>query len=231
MNTMLANRLDAIRQALVAHHRGGQGLPNDTIGEERQFLIDRYLREVLPPIYRFGSGVIVDSYGNSTGALDVVIELPFAPNFPMPGGGNQRFYLCESVAAVLEVKSDLYKQWGQAEATTKLVKSLKRNLRQTSRLLLNSSPQPSPKFEVGTDVPCYVIAYTGHKSAQSVQQLLAGTDSQSRPDGVLVIESGVFVGRTGRAEGVSGLLQLVTELIAQTNAVLQIAYPKLEAYL
>ena len=68
MNDLLSSRLDAIRQALMAHHQGGRGLPNDTIGEERQFLIDRYLREVLPPLYRFGSGVVVDPQGTSTGA-------------------------------------------------------------------------------------------------------------------------------------------------------------------
>jgi hypothetical protein len=47
MNILLSSRLDAIRQALMAHHQGGRGLPNDTIGEERQFLIDRYLQNSL----------------------------------------------------------------------------------------------------------------------------------------------------------------------------------------
>ncbi len=231
MNTLLSSRLDAIRQALMAHHRGGQGLPNDTIGEERQFLIDQYLREVLPPIYRFGSGVILDPHGNSTGALDIVMELPFAPNFPMPAGSNQRLYLCESVAAVLEVKSNLYKQWDQAKATIHRVKALKRSLRQSSKLLLGSSPDPIPKLDVGPDVPCYVIAYTGHKAAQGLEELLAGTELQSRPDGVLVIESGAFVGHAGEAEGAGGLFRFVTELVAQTNSVLQLAYPNLQAYL
>jgi hypothetical protein len=117
MSSLLASRLEGIRQALMAHHHGGRGLPNDAIREERQFLIDRYLREVLPPLYRFGSGVIFDAQDRTTGAFDVVMELPFAPSFPMPGGGNQRLYFSESVAAVLEVKSDLHKQWEQAETT------------------------------------------------------------------------------------------------------------------
>jgi hypothetical protein len=193
-------------------------------------LVDRYLREVLPPIYRFGSGVIVDASGTQTGALDVVMELPFAPNFPMPGG-NQRVYLSESVAAVLEVKSDLYKQWDQAQVTVAKVKALRRDLRQTSSLGMAGCPQPIPKIEVGAIVPSYVIAYTGHKNAQSLQELLARTDSRSRPDGVLVIESGAFVGIAGQTEGVGGLFRLVTELVAQTNAVLQLAYPNLQTYL
>jgi hypothetical protein len=231
MNDLLSSRLDAIRQALMAHHQGGRGLPNDTIGEERQFLIDRYLREVLPPLYRFGSGVVVDPQGTSTGALDVVMELPFAPNFPMPGGGNQRLYLAESVASVLEVKSDLYKQWDQAKATINRVKALQRNLRTTSRILLESSPAPIPKIDVGPALPCYVVSYTGHKTAQALADLLAGTEAQSRPDGVLIIESGAFVGRAGQTEGAKGLFRLVTELVAQTNAVLQLAYPNLQVYL
>lgn len=205
-------------------------MPNDTIGDERQLMIDRYLREVFPPIYRFGSGVILDLEENITGALDVVMELPFAPNFPMPGGGSQRLYLSESVAAVLEVKSDLYKQWEQAKATTKKVKSLKRSLRQTSGLLLESSPDPIPKIGVRDSLPTYVIAYTGHKTPQALEKLLTDTDVDSRPDGVLVIESGAFIGSSGQADGASGLFRMVTELVAQTNAVLQIAYPNLQAY-
>jgi hypothetical protein len=231
MNTLLSSRLEAIRDALVAHHRGGHGLPNETIGQEREFLLNEYLREVLPSIYRFGSGVIVDHGGGSTGALDVVVELPFAPNFPMPGGGKQRLYLCESVAAVLEVKSDLYKQWEQATATVQRVKRLKRDLRQASRVLLQSSPDPVPRIDVGEDLPCYVIAYTGHKTAQALEQLLSNTDTRSRPDGVLVIESGAFVGHSGKAEGAGGMFGLITDLIAQTNAVLQLAYPNLLLYL
>jgi len=231
MNAVLCSRIDAIRHALMAHHQGGRGLPSDTIGEERQFLVDRYLREVLPPIYRFGSGVILDPDGNSTGALDVVMELPFAPSFPMPGGGNQRLYLAESVAAVLEVKSDLHKQWDQATATIKRVKALKRDLRTTAGLLLEASPDPIPRIEVGTSMPCYVIAYKGHKTASALAELLAGAETDSRPDGVLVIESGAFVGHAGRSEGESGLFQLVTELVAQNNTVLQLAYPNLQVYL
>lgn len=230
MNGLLASRLDAVRKALMAHHQGGSGLPNDMIGEERQYLIDSFLSEVFPSLYRFGSGAILDSQGITTGALDIVIELPFAPNFPMPNG-NQRLYLSESVAAVLEVKSDLHKQWDQAKATTQKVKALKRSVRQTSGLLMQSSPDPIPKIDAGSRLPCYVIAYTGHKDAQSLETLLGNTDTDSRPDGVLVIESGAFAGHTGQADGAAGLFHLVMELVAQTNAVLQIAHPNLQVYL
>jgi hypothetical protein len=61
---------------------------------------------VLPPIYRFGTGVITDVGGNLTGQVDIVMEFPLTASFPMPAG-KQRLYLAESVAAVIEVKSNL----------------------------------------------------------------------------------------------------------------------------
>jgi hypothetical protein len=74
------------------------------VGGERETLLDKYLQEVLPPLYRFGRGAITDREGRLSGALDLVMELPFAPNFPIPAA-DQRLYLAESVAAVIEVKS------------------------------------------------------------------------------------------------------------------------------
>jgi hypothetical protein len=228
MNKHLSNRLVAIRSCLMAHHQGGKGLPSDTTGGERQILIDQYLAQVLPPIYRFGSGVILDSSGRSTRALDIVIELPLAPNFPQVGG-QRRLYLCESVAAVLEVKSNLSKQWDEAKATITSVKRLERILRQRSGLLLESSPTPG--IEAGNRLPCYVVAYEGQKSAKILKRLIEKTGVESRPDGILVLDSGAFSGQTGQAEGAGGLFQFVAELVALTNATLQIAFPSLGDYL
>jgi hypothetical protein len=44
-----------------------------------------------------------------SGALDIVVEFPFLPSFPAPGG-DERLYLAESVALAIEVKSDLCAQ-------------------------------------------------------------------------------------------------------------------------
>src|SRR5215216_3617373 len=121
MNPYLTSRLAGIRKSLIANYRAGANLPSGVIGGERETLLEKYLQEVLPPLYRFGRGAITDREGRLSGALDLVMELPFAPNFPMPAA-DQRLYLAESVAAVIEVKSNLSSQWAEVEKTVAAVK-------------------------------------------------------------------------------------------------------------
>jgi hypothetical protein len=165
MNTHVRDRLKAIQQALIAHYKGGLGLPSALIGSEREYLINDYLSEVLPHLYRFGRGAITDSSNNICGQLDVVIELPFGSTFPMPAG-KERLYLAESVAAVIEVKSNLYKQWNEVAETTRKVKLLNRDLKHSSAILLEESPDPI--VQVTPKIPCYAVGYTGYKSYASL---------------------------------------------------------------
>jgi hypothetical protein len=228
MNELLATRLRSIRDTLLGQYRGGAGLPKNTSGGERETFLDHFLRDVLLPVYRFGRGVIIDAAGNQSGALDLVMELPFGPTFPMPGG-NHRLYLADSIAAVIEVKSNLVDQWQQVEATLAKVRPLTRDLRQSSGLLLEGSPKPEPTIELGPHVPCYAVGYTGHATLGSLRERLK--TAAIKPDGALVIESGAYVGPTGSAEGPEGLYHFVADLVMQANAVLQIAYPSLFKYL
>jgi hypothetical protein len=227
MNKHVERRLKAIQQSLLAHYLGGSGLPNALIGGEREHLVNDYLSQLLPPIYRFGRGAVTDAAGEISGQLDVVMELPLGSNFPMPAG-TERLYLAESVAAVIEVKSNLSSQWSEVQDTIRKVKVLRRDIRQSSAILLESSP--APIIEASPMIPCYAVGYHGHKSLESLQDRLSATPIESQPDGVLVLESGCFHGVSCKADGVWGLYAFVAELIAQVNSVLQIAYPDLHSY-
>jgi hypothetical protein len=227
MNKHIEVRLAAIQQALMAHYLGGSGLPNALIGGEREHLINDYLSQLLPPIYRFGRGAVTDSTGEITGQLEVVMELPLGSSFPMPAG-SERLYLAESVAAVIEVKSNLSSQWNEVEDTIRKIKVLRRDIRQSAAILLEGSPDPV--VEAGPNIPCYAVGYRGYKSLDALQHRLSATPVDAQPDGVLVLESGCFIGVSCRAVGVWGLYAFVAELIAQVNSVLQIAYPDLYSY-
>jgi hypothetical protein len=111
-NAHLVERLTAVQDALLALHRGGGPLSSSSKGREREHFIGEFLRKVLPPVHRFGSGDIIDSAGQKSGQADIVVEHPLLPSLPHPGG-KVRMYLAESVAAVIEVKSDLSSQWGK----------------------------------------------------------------------------------------------------------------------
>jgi hypothetical protein len=91
-------------------------MPAAMVGDERELVLHGLLRETLPPIYRFGRGAITDATGQLTGQVDLVMELPFGPSLPMPAGSH-RLYLAESVAAVVEIKSNLSSQWREVEQT------------------------------------------------------------------------------------------------------------------
>ena len=96
-------------------------------GKEREQFINLFLSNVLPLPYRFGTGDITDFNSRRSGQADVVVEYPFLPSVPSIGG-DVRLYLAESVAAVVEVKSDVAGQWEEAVQTAKNIKILERNL-------------------------------------------------------------------------------------------------------
>jgi hypothetical protein len=77
------------------------------VGSAREFLVSRALRSVLPPSLHIGTGRVIDSCGNRSKQVDVVI---YDPVFPIlethPGNG---LYLVEGVVATIEVKSNVDK--------------------------------------------------------------------------------------------------------------------------
>lgn len=125
MHEILKTRLEGIQKILMTHHLAGVGLPNSCKGNEREILVREFLAKVLPPPFRFGSGVVIDSSGHTSGQVDIVVEFPFLPSFPTPGT-SERVYLAESVAFVIEVKSDLNAQWTQIEKKAEMMAPIRR---------------------------------------------------------------------------------------------------------
>jgi len=62
-----STRLAGVWRSLIALHAGGDAMSSASSGREREQFIDEYLRKVLPPAYRIGSGDVIDSFGNKTG--------------------------------------------------------------------------------------------------------------------------------------------------------------------
>lgn len=106
MNEHLKRRLGAILNQLQAVH-GGNAPSTATRGGEREAFVELLLRSCVPLPYRFGSGEVTDAAGNVSGQIDVVIEHPFFPSFPLLGTSQHRLYLVESVAIAIEVKSSI----------------------------------------------------------------------------------------------------------------------------
>ena len=110
-NQHVVQRLAGIQVILNGVYQASSSMSASSKGTERESFIDEFLSKVLPPVYRFGTGDATDISGNKSGQLDVVVEYPLSPTLPSVGAGQSRLYLAESVAAVIEVKSDISSQW------------------------------------------------------------------------------------------------------------------------
>lgn len=161
---------------------------------------------MFPPPYRFGSGDIVDRNEQRSGQVDIVVEYPFLPSLPSSFGGP-RLYLAEGVAAVVEVKSDLRKQWAEVQKASVKLKKLTRSLTGAQNQI----------GDLTADIPYFVVGYTGWKTLKPLIERI-----ESNPvDGVLVIDSGLYVSnarfgdddqRKLKLEGVQALWGLIVSI-------------------
>jgi hypothetical protein len=76
-------------------------------------------------------------WATRSGQIDLVIEYPFFPSFPLLGTSQQRLYLIESVAMAIEVKSGR-RQFDDAISTMKRFNAL----RADADWLKHGEPQP-----------------------------------------------------------------------------------------
>lgn len=179
-NSHVFQRLAGIQSVLNGVHQASASLSASSRGLERQQFIDSFLANVLPPIYRFGTGDATDVAGARSGQLDVVVEFPTGPSLPsVSGQPTTRLYLAECIAAVVEVKSNVASQWGQAQQTAQQLAPLRRTYGATMTMGLAPTPQ----------IPLFIAGYTGWSTMQTLQSHLS-----QNPDiaGILVIDSGLF---------------------------------------
>ena len=127
MHTQLKQRLESIQKIAQAHYEAGIAMSNSTIGSEREVFVKEILSKIFPNAYRFSSGDIIDSTGQSAGQVDLVLEFPFEPTFPSPVG-DQRLCLAESAICAFEIKSTYPQQWDQLVEKVRKVNALTRKL-------------------------------------------------------------------------------------------------------
>lgn len=225
-------RLDGIRKILMAHRDAGASLPSAAAGSEREVLVREFLAQVFPQPFRFGTGAIIDATGTTSGQLDVVVEFPFLPSFPSPGT-HERLYLADSVALVIEVKSDLGKQWQQVCECAEKVLCLRRNWR--AHEAFDSKGTQASFAETISRIPFLCVAYRGPSNLQDLRDRLDSMPSEKRPDGLLVIESGAYSGcplcaSTTAVSGAAGFLAFTND-VAWLARNVQWAAPKIGGYL
>lgn len=87
-----------LRERLLAH-------PGE-LGAERESIVRDFLVSYLPKRFEISSGFAFDSSGRLSKQLDIIVaDAHASPRFETPGG--RRFYPCESVVAVGQIRSSL----------------------------------------------------------------------------------------------------------------------------
>jgi hypothetical protein len=156
-----------------------------------------------------GSRIPLDSSGASSGQLDVVVEFPFLPSFPAPGS-DERLYLADSVAFVVEIKSNLAKQWDQAQASAAKVRALRRQWRGHVSIRQGATIEQVPPSM--SRIPFVAVGFEGDTTVEALAERMARTPEQERPDVALVIDSEAYVGWLGvRETGARSLFSLAMD--------------------
>jgi len=111
---------DDLAERLISH-------PGE-LGADREQIIRQFLRTYLPTRFDISNGFVFDSAGNVSKQLDIIVSNSLVcPRFETAGG--TRFFPCESVVAVGQVKSSLNSRrvFREAIANLESVKSLDRS--------------------------------------------------------------------------------------------------------
>jgi hypothetical protein len=213
-NQHVQTRLMGIQAILNGIHQASAPMSNNTTGTERQAVIDSFLSAVFPNQYRFGTGDATDRNGNRSGQLDVVIENAFSPSLPIPAAPT-RLYLAESIAAVIEVKSNIAVQWEQAVKTANQLAPLARNF--GGGVFMGDMPTPY--------IPLFIVSYTGWSQMATLQAKLIEC---ANIDGILIIDQGLFLSsaRFGvtRATGSWALMGLIASIHQATHTMMSSSF-------
>ncbi len=179
---LLENSIQALVDSLMLGYEQSKKYPSSVIGTERELLIESLLSRVLPSNIRYGSGVIMDSDGAKTGQVDVILECPHGFSLPITSG-KQRLYFADTVAAAIEVKSDLNKQKVEAFSQNHKIQKLFR--KKADNEFINKREY---------SVPSYIVGFKG-ASEKTIEQWVYKECREKRqflPTGILCLDPAYF---------------------------------------
>lgn len=215
MNHYLQNRLSSLLDISKLVDESGSSLSSASKGNEREFFINHHLNNVIAPPFRIGTGDITDASGKKSGQCDIVIEYTSSISFPMIAPSSPRLYLAEGVCAVIEVKSDLERQWSEVEHSYKSLRELKREY--GAGITFGG--------EIPPHVPYFVVGYRGWKKPETLKEKIR----QSGVSGILILDSALYCDQGITASGVYAMFGFLIHLNALTGKMIGSA-PNYNAY-
>lgn len=213
---LFARKVENLHKNMMECHRDSQLYAPSITGAEREIFHRELLSKILPSSYRVGAGTIVDSNGIESGQVDAVIELPFSLSFPISSAEN-RLYLADTVGIAFEIKSDLNVQWDDALAKVREIKALSR------KRMESHTYEKADTIKI----PTFIIAFKGPKKLDTIFEKV-NPGAVDAPDGVFIIESGIFYGRvagvqnvmevTGNSKSIIGFISCIYQVLHQYSS-------------
>ncbi|CAH6888970.1 conserved hypothetical protein [Vibrio chagasii] len=215
MSNLFKEKLENLHSALMSAHKDTIGYTSPVLGAEREIVNKQLLSHILPPSYRVGSGAIIDEDNRNTGHVDAIIEQPFSLSFPVASEAN-RLYVAGAVGAAFEIKSDLYNQKKEALDKVKEIKKIQRHAVSGSEFVMNDTLR----------IPTFIVSFKGYSKMSSLTDHFIKPTDFSYPDGVFIIESELFYGRSaagnwyegkGKSQSMLAFISCVTESLKVSN--------------
>ncbi len=245
-NIHLDKRLSGMLNTLNAAYEAGVPLSSASKGSEREWFVNNLLTLVFPNQFRFSSGEITDRYTAISGQVDVVVEYPHRYSLASYQDGP-RLFMAESVAAAIEVKSNVCDQWTQVCETAEKIKHIRRTFayQYWENILqeLESGVAEGGKGEVETDpellqkykinakkqmeiaknqgsesIPVYAVGFDGWEKPETLQEKVKG----SNIDGIFQIKKPMFTTGGYIHKGPSSLFQFLNVLEGRMNDVVSL---------
>jgi len=163
------------------------GSPVD-IGADRVAILKDFLVNYLPRYYGFGNGEIIDTDGNRTGQVDIIVCNQYHPfTYNEEGLG---LFLAEGVDWAIEVKSNLATELKHGMLQVKRIKGLKKKPAKGDMVYAH------PKILNKNNICCLIFGYDSPSIGtlrDNVKQIASqqGLSEEEMPDAVVALNKGI----------------------------------------
>ena len=169
-----------------------------TLGEVNENYFIEVLRKYLPKRYAVDTGIVIDSLGNTSDQIDVIIyDNQYTPT--LLDQQNHRFIPAEAVYAVLEVKPTIDK--GYLKYAAKKAASVRKLLRTSVKIVHAGGEFPAKSlFSIVAGVVASKINWVNGFASEAFHQAFASLNKIEKLDCGLAVSGSVFDIYTGTME-------------------------------
>lgn len=194
-----------------ANHSGEKGSIGETAAKKR-------LAEALPGFINVGSGFVLDSFDSISKQTDLIIYENICPSFTLGTDHEYRYYPCEGVCAVGEVKTKLEKsELEDAYEKIASVKRLKRNPARNSFRKFGSNQAivanhtnaldpNNPRYQIFGFVLCRELKFKPDTLIDHIKRLDSEYSYNLLPSIIVSLKEGIFIRAKKDGQSISMVL-------------------------